>query len=197
MAKDDLDPDMRKKYAETLVSASNRLSGLVSNILKLNKLENQSIKPEFELINLTAQLSESIIAFEDIIEKKKLELDCDLDDVKIVSSSAHLELVWNNLISNAIKFTDEGGKISVSLKRLGNSVIVKISDSGCGISPEVGGRIFDKFYQGDTSRSSEGNGLGLALVKKVIDVIGGEISVTSQLGHGSMFTITLKENENA
>ena len=98
----------------------------------------------------------------------------------------------NNLLSNAVKFTDAGGRISVTLKEENGEAIVSIGDSGCGISPETGKRIFDKFYQGDTSHASEGNGLGLALVKKVIDILGGEISVKSEPGKGSIFTISLK-----
>ena len=104
-----------------------------------------------------------------------------------------LDIVWNNLLSNAIKFTDEGGKISVTLKREGEGAVVRVTDTGCGISPSVGARIFDKFYQGDTSHAGEGNGLGLALVKKVIDVLGGEISVSSEVGVGSTFTIVLRD----
>ena len=104
-----------------------------------------------------------------------------------------LEIVFNNLISNAIKFTDNGGTIAISLKDNQSHAIIEIKDTGCGISQEVGVHIFDKFYQGETSHSGEGNGLGLALVKKVIDVIGGEISVKSKVGIGSTFTIKLKK----
>lgn len=186
-----LDFETRKKYSSIILTASKKLSDLVSNILKLNKLENQEIKPEYEKINLTEMLSEVILSYEDLVEKKKLELDCDLEDVLITSSPAYLEIVWNNLISNAIKFTDEGGKISISLTSDNGKAIVRISDTGCGISGDVGKRIFEKFYQGDTSHASEGNGLGLALVKKVIDILGGEISVKSEINKGTTFTIVL------
>ncbi|MDE6373185.1 MAG: sensor histidine kinase, partial [Clostridia bacterium] len=107
-------------------------------------------------------------------------------------SQSYLEIVWNNLLSNAVKFT-ESGKIIVSLKKDNGQAIVKISDTGCGISAETGKHIFEKFYQGDASHSQEGNGLGLALVKKVIDVIGGTVSVSSEIGKGSTFTVTLKQ----
>ena len=133
-----------------------------------------------------------ILSFENLLEEKNIALECDLDEVEIVSSPTYLEIVWNNLLSNAVKFTPEGGTISVSLKKAGENVVVKVTDTGCGISPEVGARIFDKFYQGDTSHAQEGNGLGLALVKKVIDILGGEITVSSELGKGSTFTIILK-----
>ncbi|MBQ8308887.1 MAG: HAMP domain-containing histidine kinase [Clostridia bacterium] len=187
-----LDGETRKRYAKTLTQAAKRLSDLITNILKLNKLENQEIKPEFEKINLTETLAQTVLSYEDWIESKKLELNCDFDDVLIVSAPSLLEIVWNNLLSNAVKFTEEGGRISVSLKAENGKAVVRISDTGCGISPETGVRIFEKFYQGDTSHAGEGNGLGLALVKKVIDILGGEISVNSAIGKGSTFTIVLK-----
>ena len=183
----------RQKYAETLVSASKRLTALVTNILKLNKLENQELTPEYEKVRLGDMLAETIVQFDELIESKNLELECDLDEVELVSCPNYLEIVWNNLLSNAIKFTDVGGKISVSVKRAEGGAVVKVSDTGCGISPETGAHIFEKFYQGNTSHSKEGNGLGLALVKKVIDVIGGEITVESEEGKGSTFTVRLYE----
>ena len=183
----------RQKYADTLVSASKRLTALVTNILKLNKLENQELTPEYEKVRLGDMLAETIVQFDELIESKNLELECDLDEVELVSCPNYLKIVWNNLLSNAIKFTDAGGKISVSVKRAEGGAVVKVSDTGCGISPETGAHIFEKFYQGDTSHSKEGNGLGLALVKKVIDVIGGEITVESEEGKGSTFTVRLYE----
>ena len=192
-----LDLETRRKYAKTLSQAAKRLSDLITNILKLNKLENQEIKPEFEKINLTDMLAQAVLSFEDLIEHKRLEIECDLDDAQIVSAPSLLEIVWNNLLSNAIKFTEAGGKISVSLKVKSDKAVVSVSDTGCGISRETGAHIFEKFYQGDTSHSGEGNGLGLPLVKKVIDVLGGEISVSSEIGKGSTFTIVLKGIVNA
>jgi len=108
-----------------------------------------------------------------------------------VSCESYVEIIINNLLSNAIKFTDGDGKITVSLKATENGAIIKVSDTGCGISQETGKRLFEKFYQGDTSHASEGNGLGLALVKRVIDIMGGEISVKSELGKGSEFMVVL------
>lgn len=187
-----LDEQSRVKYAQTLVNASKRLTALITNILKLNKLENQEIKPEYKTVNLTETLAETMLGYEELIESKGLELECDFDEnVQVISSESYLEIVWNNLLSNAIKFTESGGKIAVSLKREGGHAVVKVSDTGCGISAETGRHIFEKFYQGDTSHSQEGNGLGLALVKKVIDITGGKIEVNSELGKGTTFTITL------
>lgn len=190
---EDLDKSQRQEYLKGLTVQTKKLSDLVSNILKLNKLENQQIVPEIEQIDLAELLRVTTLNFENLLEKKQLELECDIDEVQIVSSASLLEIVFNNLISNAIKFTNNGGKITISLKATATHAIIKVQDTGLGISKEVGEHIFDKFYQGDTSRSSEGNGLGLALVKKVIDIIGGQISVESKVGVGSTFTVKLKK----
>lgn len=189
---DSVDGETRKKYSLTLINASKRISDLIMNILKLNKLENQEIQEKKEKFNLTDSLADNILEFENVIENKNIELECDFDDVTIVSSESLLEIVWNNLLSNAFKFTDKGGKVTVSLKRQNRNVIVCFSDTGCGITSDVGAHIFEKFYQGDFSRATQGNGLGLALVKRVIDILGGEISVQSEVGKGSTFSILLK-----
>lgn len=189
---DEIDKETRKKYADTLILASKKITDLVSNILKLNKLENQELDLENEKINLGEMLREVILQYEDFLEKKNLQLECDIDDIIIYSSASYLEIIWNNLISNAIKFTDNGGIIKISVKKENDFSIVKISDNGCGISNEVGKYIFDKFYQGDTSHAQEGNGLGLSLVKKVIDLLGGEITVDSIVNEGTTFTVKIK-----
>lgn len=186
------DLEKRAEYRHQIALASNRLSELVTNILQLNKLENQALKLEYKMIRLDDMLADSIINFERIIEEKKLEIECDFDEVVVSSSKSYLEIIWNNLISNAIKFTEPGGKIYVSAKWIDGEAVVIVRDTGCGIDAETGKRIFDKFYQGETSHSGEGNGLGLALVKKVIDVLGGEISVSSELGKGTTFTVKIK-----
>lgn len=192
MRNENLDPAVRSRYAQVLVSASDRLSALVTNILKLNKLENQELSPQYETIRLDEMLAQSLLQFEEKIDEKGLELDCDLKEVYVKSDPNFLEIVWNNLISNAVKFTETGGKIKVTLGAENGQAVVKISDTGCGISRETGMHIFDKFYQGETSHAQEGNGLGLALVKKVIDILGGEISVESEVGKGSVFMVKLQ-----
>lgn len=189
---ENLDPAVRGRYTQVLVSASDRLSALVTNILKLNKLENQELSPQYETIRLDEMLAQSLLQFEEKIDEKGLELDCDLKEVYVKSDANFLEIVWNNLISNAVKFTEKGGKIKVMLGAENGQAVVKISDTGCGISRETGMHIFDKFYQGETSHAQEGNGLGLALVKKVIDILGGEISVESEVGKGSTFIVKLQ-----
>lgn len=188
----DLDAESREKYAQTLRQAAVRLSDLITNILKLNKLENQEIKPEFRSFSLTESLAQAVLTYEDIAERKGLTLDCDFADVTLYSAPSLLEIVWNNLLSNAVKFTDCGGTVKIRLARKIDRAVITVSDSGCGISPETGARIFEKFYQGETSHAGEGNGLGLPLVKKVIDILGGEISVQSEQGKGTTFTVVLK-----
>ena len=191
-----LDAETRQRYVSTVREASRRLTDLITNILKLNKLENQEITPERERVDLTEMLAQAVLNYEELIDSKGITVECDLDDVTIYSSPSYLEIVWNNLISNAVKFTERGGTISVSLKERIGKVIVTVADTGCGISRETGKHIFDKFYQGDTSHSGEGNGLGLPLVKRVIDILGGEISVKSEEGKGSTFIITLVGIDN-
>lgn len=188
-----LPEEKRVEYAKVITGASRRLADLVSNILKLNKLENQQIILSPKEYDLGEQLCECLIGFEDAWERKELEIETEIEeDVQVRTDPEMLSLVWNNLFSNAIKFTEPGGRIGLSLKTEGNHAVVRISDTGCGISREVGARMFDKFYQGDTSHSTQGNGLGLALVKRVIDITGSDISVESELGKGSTFTVRIR-----
>ena len=183
----------RCEYAKSISEAARKLAQLITNILKLNKLENQQIFPQPKEFDLGEQLCECLLVFEDAWEAKNLEIETDIqDDVRIQSDPELLSLVWNNLISNAVKFTPEGGTVGLSLKAEDGSVIVQVRDTGCGMKPETGMHIFEKFYQGDTSRATQGNGLGLALVKRVIDILNGEIGVQSVYGEGSTFTVKLK-----
>ena len=187
----ELSDEKRLEYAVAISDATSRLSELVTNILKLNKLENQQIYPDKQSYDLGEQLAECIIGFEDVWEKKNIELDTNIDDNVVINADKELlSLVWNNLLSNAFKFTDEGGTVKVSLKKEAGKVVATVSDTGCGISEETGKHIFDKFYQGDTSHATRGNGLGLALVKRVVDICGADISVKSIVGQGTTFTVT-------
>lgn len=188
----DLPEEKRLEYAKAITDASRSLANLITNILKLNKLENQEIFPNMTDYDLGEQLCECLLMFENTWEKKGLEIETDIEEnVVIHADSEMLSLVWNNLFSNAVKFTETGGSVSLSLKSDGDSAVVKISDTGCGISRETGAHIFEKFYQGDASHAAKGNGLGLALVKRVMDITGGDISVESELGNGSTFTVKL------
>ena len=183
----------KNDYAKAISEAARKLAQLITNILKLNKLENQQIFPQPKEFDLGEQLCECLLVFEDAWEAKNLEIETDIqDDVRIQSDPELLSLVWNNLISNAVKFTPDGGTIGLSLKTESDSVIVQVRDTGCGMKPETGMHIFEKFYQGDTSHATQGNGLGLALVKRVVDILGGEIGIQSVYGQGSTFTVKFK-----
>lgn len=191
LKKDGVTDEERKHYADVLEDTAKKLTALVGNVLKLNRLENHEITPEFTKIDLEESLARAVLKYEDMIENKNLRLECDIQSAEVYSVEEYLDIIWNNLISNAVKFTDPGGAIKVSLRLVGGKAVVSVADTGCGIDSGTGARIFEKFYQGDTSHAGEGNGLGLALVKKVIDVLGGEIHVESARGRGSVFTVSL------
>lgn len=191
----ELTEEERVEYAKAISHSSRRLAALITNILKLNKLENQQIFPKHEQYDLSGQLCEVLLQFEDAWEAKGLNMETEIaDDVQLCSDAELLNLVWNNLFSNAVKFTPAGGTIRVSLQADEKDVVVSVRDTGCGIRPEVGKHIFEKFYQGDTSHATQGNGLGLALVKRVVDILQAEISVQSTPGQGSTFTVRLRRN---
>ncbi len=193
----DLTEEERIEYAKSITQSSKRLSELITNILKLNKLENQQIFPRVAPYNLGEQLCECLLQFEDIWEEKDIEIETEiLEDVTVTADNELLSIVWNNLLSNAFKFTDNGGKVSVSLMADNCYATVKITDTGCGMTAETGAHIFEKFYQGDTSHATKGNGLGLALVKRIIDITESEISVSSSVGVGSTFTIKIPQISN-
>lgn len=187
-----LTEEERVEYAKSIAAACRNFSELITNILKLSKLENQGIFPEGTTFDLSEQLRRCLLDFEDSWEKKGLRIETDIEDTSIWGDAELLTLVWNNLISNAIKFTNPGGKISVALHTQGAHAVVTVADTGCGIDAKTGPHIFEKFYQGDASRAVQGNGLGLALVKRVVDITGGEINVESTAGLGSTFTVTLQ-----
>lgn len=192
LSADQIADEKRKEYAKSIENAATKLSDLISNILKLNKLENQRIIPEIENYDICRQLCECILQFEDTWDEKEIELETEIEDMAIVKADASLmELVWNNLISNALKFTEPGGSITISQSSDTDCIKIVVSDTGCGMSRESIDHIFDKFYQGDTSHSKEGNGLGLALVKRVLELMDGDIQVVSEEGKGSIFTVTL------
>lgn len=191
----DLSDEKRQEYAKAITATSRKLASLITNILKLNKLENQQIFPATVEYDLGEQLCECLLQFEDDWELKHLEIETDIaEDVIIRSDPELLSLVWNNLISNALKFTSEGGTVAVRLEASAHHVTVRVSDTGCGMKPEIGAHIFEKFYQGDSSHATQGNGLGLALVKRVVDIVRGEIGVESVYGEGSTFTVRLRRN---
>ena len=193
----DLPEEKRIEYAKAITDASRRLADMMTNILKLGRLENQQIYPKIEKYDLGEQLCESLLVYESVWERKNIEIETDIaEEVYVSADTELLSLVWNNLFSNAFKFTEDGGKVSLALTADEEYATVKISDTGCGMSAEVGEHIFEKFYQGDISRATQGNGLGLALVKRVVDILEGEISVESTVGVGSTFMVKIRRAKN-
>lgn len=194
LKKDDLAPEQRREYADTVIAASKNLTELVTNILKLNKLENQEIPSSpREPFDLCRQLTDCALAFEKSWEEKGIEFEADIEDRAVIrGEESLLEIAWHNLLSNAVKFTEPGGRITLTQTSDSHNVTVSVSDTGRGMDTETMKRIFDKFYQGDTSHSGEGNGLGLALAKRVVELEGGTIAVASEPDKGSVFTVKLK-----
>lgn len=190
----ELSQEKRIEYAKGVTDASRRMADMMTNILKLNRLENQQIFPKMEVFDLGEQLCGCLLQYESVWEKANIEIETDIaEDVKVKADAELLSLVWNNLFSNAFKFTEAGGTVSVSLAATSHHAIVKVRDTGCGMTPEIGAHIFEKFYQGDTSHSTQGNGLGLALVKRVVDIMQGEINVESTVGKGTTFTVKIEK----
>lgn len=192
-----LSEEERNERISMIIKNVKKLSNLISNILKLNKLENQEIYSEKKSFDLSARIASSFLSYVDICEEKGINLNASVkDDVIIVSDPDLLDIVWNNLIGNAVKFTPSGGRVSVVLEEDDSEVRVYISDTGIGINKEALSHIYERFYQGDTSHQTEGNGLGLAIVKRIIEIVGGELSVDSVEGKGTTFVVKLqKETE--
>ncbi len=184
--------DTQREYTDTIYQSSRRLADLISNILKLNKLEKQTITPDIQVYDVCAQLAECALGHEEAWEQKELDLDADMEDrAEIAADPALMELVWNNLFSNAVKFTEPGGSITLIETSDECNVYVSVRDTGCGMSEETKKHIFEKFYQGDTSHAMAGNGLGLALALRVLQLNNFQIKVESAPGQGSTFTVIM------
>lgn len=185
-------------YIDNILLNTRRLSDLIGNILLLSKLDNQ-IQPEMHTeFRLDEQLRQSILMLESQWEPKEIEFDVDLDEISYTGNESMLLQVWNNLIGNAIKFNPHGGLISIQLQKVDEHIFCTIDDEGPGISAEEMPHIFDKFYQSDSSHKQEGNGLGLALVKRIIDACHGSVMVENLQPKGCRFTVRLPfRNENS
>ena len=186
--------EQNKLYAEQILKSSRQLSTLTGNILKLSKLENQSIISEKKTFSLDEQIRQAVLSLEPIWSAKNIDIDLDLPEISFYGNEDLIFQIWTNLISNGIKFTPSGGLVSVKMTAEDSFVNVVVADNGIGMTEEVQKHIFDKFYQAEGSRSMEGNGLGLTLVKKILSLCGGTIEVTSQPDLGSKFTVKLPVN---
>lgn len=187
----ELSEEERNDYIRKIFFHIEKLNDLTENILCLSKMEHQQFLENPVKFRLDEQIREAIVFLEPKWGAKNMELDLDLPEVTFTGHASLLFTVWTNLIGNAIKYTDAGGTISVTLAENADSVQVAVRDTGIGMTEETKAHIFDKFYQGDTSRKSQGNGLGLAICKEIVKKCGGEIRVESIVGMGSLFTVML------
>lgn len=181
----------QREFSKIILEETEFLSVLSQNTLLLTGFENKDIITDKTLFSLDEQLRECMIRLEPQWSEKNIEIEMDLDEISFFWNEKILAHVWNNLFDNAVKFTPEGGNIFVGLKRNDGFIIVTVKDSGCGIPQDALPHIFEKFYQADVSHATKGNGLGLALVKKIVELCGGEIRVESAVGTGTAFTVLL------
>ncbi len=191
MQQPNLSEEKRIEYSSKIIDNTKRLSSLSGNILLLSRLENQEFDIKKETYDLSEQVREVILSLEHGWTNKDLELDIDLDEIILSGNKELLYQVCQNLLNNAIKFSSSNGVISIRLKIEHEVAVLTITDCGIGMNQDVCTRVFEKFYQGDTSRSTKGNGLGLPLCKRIIDLHSGNIIVSSEEGKGSEFSVYL------
>ncbi|WP_024736089.1 HAMP domain-containing sensor histidine kinase [Enterocloster asparagiformis] len=190
-------PEDLHTYSQHILESARQLSALTGNILKLSKLENQGIISQKESFSLDEQIRQALLSLEPLWEPKHLDIDMELPETTFYGNENLMFQVWTNLFSNAVKFTPPGGFICVRCRKTPEDIQVEIRDTGIGMSPEVQAHIFDKFYQGEQNRNIEGNGLGLALVFKIISLCNGRIHVESRPDEGAAFTVYLPvEHDN-
>ncbi len=191
LARDSLSEEQRREYIDIIVRESERLSRLSTNVLLLSRLENQQIVTNKTDFFLDEQLRGCILLFEKQWSEKGIEFDLDLAELRYRTNEELLSQVWVNLLGNAIKFSEPGGRVEVVCAHADRSVVVSIADHGPGMDGETMRHAFDKFYQGDASRASEGNGIGLSIVRRICELCGGSVTVSSRLGEGTRFTVIL------
>lgn len=190
LKKTDITDNQRKEYTDIIISESERLSNLSSNLLKLSELGNKGIGLKKEEIQLDEQIRDAILLLQNLWEKKNLELDLNLECLDFVGDKELMYQVWINLISNAIKYSNENGKLTINLNK-SDMITVEIIDEGVGMTKDEEEKIFLRFYKADKSRNTTGTGLGLTIVKEIVELHGGTISVQSEVGKGSKFVVVL------
>ena len=192
---ENLTPAQRQEFIDIIIAESDRLAGMSANVLLLSKLENQTIVTNQAPFYLDEQIRNELLLLEASWTKKNLTLSPELEEIYYHGSAELLSHVWRNLLSNAIKFSPEGGELRIDLTRENGEVVVKITDEGIGMDEETATHIFDKFYQGDTSHKTEGNGLGLSIAARAVTLCGGEITVHTAPGEGCTFEVRLPEGK--
>lgn len=197
LAKGGLSDQARRQYCDLIIDETTRLSRMTSNVLLLSKLEHLGIQPRMEAFSLDEQLRQAALLFIGRMQEKEIALSIDIPDITIHGNAELLMHVWTNLLENAVKFTPHGGCIRVEAHESGGSVAVSIADSGVGMDEETMARMFDQFYQGDPSRQDVGNGLGLTLARRIIELHHGRLSVASTPQEGSTFSALLPASEEA
>lgn len=188
---DDLSKEEKNEYLDIIIEESKRLSSLATNVLNLSKIETQSIINEVERFNLGEQIRQCILLLDSKFINKNILLNINIEDYYINGNKEMLNQVWLNILDNSIKFNNEDGLVKIDMKKENEDIIVEITDNGVGISEEKIYKIFDKFYQCDTSHATNGNGLGLSIVKKIIELHGGTISCESVISKGTKFIVKL------
>lgn len=184
----------REEYVEKILLNTHRLTTLVGNVLTLSKIESSQLAPQYTDFRLDEQIRQAVVLLEPEWSKREIVIDAELAEIRLNSCESLLLHVWSNLLSNAVKFSALGGKISLRLQEQKECVVFTVRDEGCGISKEAQAHIFDKFYQADPSHRAEGNGLGLAMVKRIVDLLDGVIEVESEEGKGTLFRVILPKN---
>ena len=195
LERDDLTDEQRREYLDIIVSESDRLANMASNVLLLSKLENQTIVTDKTVYRLDEQMRRCLLLLEKQWTEKEIDLDVDLDELEYRGNEEMMSHVWVNLIGNAVKFSPRGGTLTLRLRREGGWAVALVKDAGEGMDDATRQRIFEKFYQGDTAHATEGNGLGLSLVRRIVDLCGGAVSVESAPGRGAAFTVRLPLEE--
>ena len=188
---EDVTPEEQREYLQIIRDESRRLAQLSGSVLLLNRIEAQTILTDCTDFSLDEQLRQSVLVTQQKWRQKELDFDADLVPAEYTGSEGLLKEVWLNLLDNAAKFSPEGGTVAVNLRKAKSALMVSVTDQGEGMSADTQAHIFEQFYQGDTSHTTQGNGLGLAMVKKVLELHGGSIQVNSAPGQGSCFTVTL------
>lgn len=191
----DLTEEERIEYLDIIIEESNRLARLSGNVLLLSRLENQHIVANAARFQLDEQIRQAILLLEPKWGKRGIEMDVQLEPCRLDGNEELLKQVWINLVDNAVKFSPDGGTVRVALEAKPDAVTVRISDEGPGMDEETRSRMFERFYQGDRSRALAGNGLGLTIAMKIVQLHRGEIGVESRPGHGTRMTVSLPAAE--